>query len=267
MRVPRVEDETTQGPTENDRIVLGADDGSPSLHQLDQKVGHRLRTAGIELRRRLVEDEYAGSHGHDACDRHALLLAARKRKRLALRKVLDPQAGQDGVDAAVHLGPRHTEVLQAEGELLAHGELRSRQLVSWRREDDADPTDHVSRRRPDDRTVVDANVAAHLRPDDPWNEACRSQGNRRLSGARPSGNAEQLPPGDASRDVLERGVPPADVADAQRLDGQAGSRFVAWGKFLGHWKNPVAPVMTTTAISSRITGRARRSTGVSVTLR
>ena len=56
-------------------------------------------------------------------------------------EMVDPEPGEHRVDPAVHLGPRHPQVLEPEGELLADRELRRRELVRRRREDDPDPAE------------------------------------------------------------------------------------------------------------------------------
>ena len=52
------------------------------------------------------------------------------------------------VDPRVHLGPRDAEVLEPERELLADRQLRRRQLVGRRREDDPDPAEQRARAAP-----------------------------------------------------------------------------------------------------------------------
>ena len=134
-----VEDEAAVHPPEHRRVVLGAQDGGPAPRQRFEQVGDRRGPGRIELGGRFVEDEDARAHRHDARDRDPLLLATGQGERLAVGEVGDPQPRQRGVDPRVHLGPRDAQVLEPEGELLAHRLLRGRQLVRRRREHDADP--------------------------------------------------------------------------------------------------------------------------------
>ena len=136
---PCVEDEAAVHPPEDRRVVLGAQDGGPAPRQRLEQVGDRRRPGRVELGGRLVEDEDARAHRHDARDRDALLLAAGQGERLAIGEVGDAQPRQRVVDPRVHLGPRDAQVLEPEGELLAHRLLRGRQLVGRRGEHDADP--------------------------------------------------------------------------------------------------------------------------------
>ncbi len=57
-----------------------------------------------------------------------------------------PQTVEHLVEPAIHLGPGNGEVLEPEGELLADRELRRRELIGRRREDDPDATRDVSTR-------------------------------------------------------------------------------------------------------------------------
>ena len=111
----------------------------PARGQLVEQVGDRRGPGRVELGGRLVEDEDGRPHRDDARDGDPLLLAARQRERLAVGQVGDAKPVEDGVDPRVHLGARHAQVLEPERELLADGQLRGRQLVGRRREDDADP--------------------------------------------------------------------------------------------------------------------------------
>ena len=122
----------TVGSCSAHRIVVPVRASSSSRSATD--VGPRR----VELGGRLVEDEDARAHRHDARDRHALLLAAGQRERLAVGEVADRQALQRRVDPRVHLVARHAQVLEAERELLADGQLRCGQLVGRCREDDPD---------------------------------------------------------------------------------------------------------------------------------
>ena len=99
------------------------------------------------------------------------------------------QAGQRGVDPRVHLGPGHAQVLEAERQLLADRQLRGRQLVGRRREDDPDPAEQRAARRGRGVDPVDGDPAVELGPHDPRDEPGGSQREGRLAGSGPAGHA------------------------------------------------------------------------------
>ena len=80
----------------------------PRSSELVEQVGDRRGPGRIELGRRLVEHEDVGAHGHDAGDRHPLLLAARERERLAVGEVRDPQALERRRRSAASISARGT---------------------------------------------------------------------------------------------------------------------------------------------------------------
>ena len=143
-RPARVEHEAAVHPAEHARVVLGAQDGRPGTRQFVEQLGDRDRPGRVELCGRFVEDEHGRAHRHDARDGDPLLLAAGQGERLAVGEVADRQPGERRVDPRVHLVARDAEVLEPEGELLADGQLRRRQLVGRRREDDPDPAEERS---------------------------------------------------------------------------------------------------------------------------
>ena len=75
---------------------------------------------GVEHRRRLVEHEDVGAHGQGACDRHALLLPARKLVDLPPLETGKPHGGERLSHALAHLVFRHAHVAGAEGHVVFH---------------------------------------------------------------------------------------------------------------------------------------------------
>ena len=141
----RVEDEAL-GPSGRGRSDRARRTGSRARSGRARRAARRPRRPGrIELGRRLVEHEDARAHRDDARDRHALLLAAGQGERLAVGEVADRQPRERRVDPGVHLVARDAQVLEPERELLAHGQLRCRELVGRRREDDPDPAQELAR--------------------------------------------------------------------------------------------------------------------------
>ena len=92
--------------------------------RLGELGAHRDAELGVEVGEGLVEQE-GGRVAHDgAADRDALALAAGELAGAALEERVDlEQAGGLG-DALGDLGPRQAGVLEAEGEVLAHGHVR-----------------------------------------------------------------------------------------------------------------------------------------------
>ena len=171
---PAVEDEAAVRPPEDrrDRARRRAPP-VPSAAGRRRRSATAARAGRVELGGRLVEDEHVGAHRDDAGDGDPLLLAARERERLAVGEVADAEALEHGVDPGVHRLARHAQVLEPEGELLADRQLRGRELVGRRREDDPDP--------PGQRRGVRA------RGDDPVDGgACPSTGARTTRGMKPA---------------------------------------------------------------------------------
>ena len=162
-RAAAVEDERPIHPPEHARIVLRTQDRRTRERQVRDEVGHRDRPGRVELGRRLVEDEDGRPHRDDARDRDPLLLAARQGEWLAVGEVRDAEAIERRVDAGVHLRSRDAQVLQSEGQFLAHGQLRGGQLVGRRREHDADPAEQLAGRRRGGGDAVDLDPTVELR--------------------------------------------------------------------------------------------------------
>ena len=85
---------------------------------------HLHAQLGVEVGERLVEQEDSRLAHHRAADRDALALAARELARLALEQRLDLQHARGLGDPAPDLGPGRAQVLEAEGEVLAHAHVR-----------------------------------------------------------------------------------------------------------------------------------------------
>ena len=262
-RAAGVEDEAAVHAADDLGRVFRAEDRRPGSGEPVEQVGDRRRARGIELGGRLVEDEDVGPHRDDAGDRHALLLPARQRERLAVGEMGDRQPVQHGIDAAVHLGAGHAQVLQAERQLLADGELGCRELVGRCREHDPDPPEQPVRRGGLRVAVADHHRAAERRAHDPRDEPRRGQCQRGLAGARPAGHADPLARADRHGHAGQARLAPDRIADLQVLDAQRRGP----GRGVGHRHAPrTVPTMIATipAISAR---RSQRSSGGSATTR
>ena len=132
---------STAGSCSAHRIAVPSRASSSSRSATDGRSGR------VELRGRFVQDEDARAHRDDARDRDPLLLAAGQGERLAVGEVADRQPRQRRIDPRVHLVARDAQVLEPEGELFADGQLRRRELVGRRREDDPDAPEEGARPR------------------------------------------------------------------------------------------------------------------------
>ncbi len=166
------------GAPEDRRIVLDDQDRGATVRELGEQVADLARPGGVELRGGLVEDQKASSHDDDAGDGDPLLLPARQRERLAVSEVRDPEAGQDAVDPRVHRRAVRPEVLEPEGELLANGLLRGRQLVGRRRKDDADMAEQHPGVHARGVEPADGCLTGDGRPDHPRQEPAGDQRQR-----------------------------------------------------------------------------------------
>ena len=264
----RLEHQAAVHPTEDGRIVFGAQDRRAGPRQLVEEVGDRRGPRRVELGRRFVEDQDAGAHRHDARDGHALLLAAGQGERLTVGEVADRQAGQRGIDPRVHLVSWHAQVLEAERELLADGLLRRGQLVGRRGEDDPDLAEERAGCRGRRVGAFDDDPTVDLGPDDARDETSRGERQGRLAGARPARHADALAATDRQVDPLQAVLAPSRISDAESFDQERGRR--RRGAVIGlrrhRWMTPSANSTTTTA-PARISSRSHRSIGGSATTR
>ena len=129
--------------------------------------------------------------------------------------MIDPETSQGFVDPRVHRVARHPEILEPEGELLAHGQLRCRQLIGGRREDDPDLAEKRGRRGRRSVAAVHDDATGQLRTDDPRHEpGCRKrQGGLARSG--PSGDAQALPGLDREGHPFQAPFAASRIADAE----------------------------------------------------
>ena len=81
---------------------------------------HLLTAARVEHGGGLVEDEAVGTHGDDARNGDALLLAAREVVGCALPELVDARHLHGVINAAAHLFRRNTEVFQRESHVFLY---------------------------------------------------------------------------------------------------------------------------------------------------
>jgi hypothetical protein len=89
--------------------------------------------------------------------------------------VADPQRLEGRVDPLVHRGTGDAEVLQSEGELLANRQLRARELVRRRGEDDSHLAEEVADRRLGSRAAGNGDASTDHRPHHSRDERGRRQ--------------------------------------------------------------------------------------------
>ncbi len=239
--------------------MLRAHDGAAPRRQLVEHARDRQRAGGIELPGRLVEDEHVRAQGDHARDGHPLLLATRQRKRRPVGQVADAEQGEGGIDARVHLWSRHAQVLEAEGELLAHGQLRCRELIGGRREDDADGARQARPAGLGLRLTIDDQATLDGGPNDARDEPRGDKRQGRLPGRGATGDTEPIAGADDEGEVGEAGLPAAGIADADGVELEPGR--------LGHRPSPSTTAATTAAAARTIPARSQRSAGGSATLR
>ena len=223
-------------PAEHVRVVLGDEHRDAVRRQPLEQLRHRPRRERVELGGRLVQHEHLHAHDQDAGDGHALLLAARELEGEALGEVADAQALEGGVDAGVHRLAWHAHVLEAEGQLLAHGRLGRRELVGRRGEDDAHAVLARCAVLVAHGVAEGEDVALHLGADHARDEARGGQGEGRLAGAVPAGQPDQL--AGVQRQVhLGQGIDlAAVVAHGQAVEPQGGHLRRSHGR--GHATTP-----------------------------
>src|SRR3989304_1149106 len=240
-------------------LVRGGEPRGPGPRAIGEERRDRVRAGRIELRGRLVEDEDPGAHDEHAGDGHALLLPAGEGRRRAFGQICDAKLGQGPPDARVDLRARHAEVLETEGQLLAHGEPRRRELVGRRGEDDAHAPHAAGPRRGGGPLPVDDDLAGDLGTNDTRDEARGRQGQRRLAGAVAARDADGLARGDCEVDPVKGPTLPDDGADRQAPQLEPG-----------HHAAPAArarPYTSRTAMVATRSQRRSRSPAGSATIR
>jgi hypothetical protein len=170
-------------------------------HELAEHRVHLVGRRSVELARRLVGEEDAGTVGECGAQRDALLLAARERARAAVALLGEADAVEQLVGAREPL-PAHAAQAELERDELPGGELgRERAAVvlvgvpEHRRAVAREP----ARRQLPELLAVDADGAGG-RPVEPGEQAQE----RRLAGAARAEDGEHLAVGDPEREPLQR---------------------------------------------------------------
>ena len=100
--------------------VLDDDEGGAGLRRdVGDGVAHLAHADGVEVGRRLVEQDEAGVHGDDAGEGEALLLAARELRGVVTERRGEADPGEGPGDAPPDVGARNAQVLHAERHVVA----------------------------------------------------------------------------------------------------------------------------------------------------
>ena len=171
--------------------VLGEDDGGPLfLVEAAQQPDQLVAGDGVELRGRLVEQDERRAAGERRAERDALQLAAGELVRGAVEQVGDAERERGLLDAARDRRGRQPAVLQAEGELRAHGphdDLRLGVLQQRARDDRQVARPVLARVEAADDDAPGDLAAVEVR-----HEAAGRAHERRLPGRRQAGEHDEL---------------------------------------------------------------------------
>src|SRR5207245_1678204 len=165
-------------------IARRDDDRLPLSRQHADEAPRPRATRRIEPGGRLVQQDDVGVHGEDTREDHALHLATRERRRVALRERRDLQPLERALHVPRDLPPRPAQVRRPECDLVPHGERHPRQLRPGRRQHD--PTARAPAHGPrepatgDPRSEVrsDEQQRGRPRPDLPDERHDLSRGDR-----------------------------------------------------------------------------------------
>ena len=195
------------------RALLGDDDGPAPL---GCEVEERLRAAGVELRRRLVEEQERGPEREDRREADTLQLARGERLRPPLAEVLDACCGK----ACAHLRPdalrRSADVLEAERHLVR--DPPEDDLVLGILEEGSDEPSELGRPGLASVATVDLDPAFETAAVEVWDEAGERTQERGLARAGRPEHRDDLPRLDAQRDMRERRSRRVRVRKGQVVD-------------------------------------------------
>ena len=110
-------------------LLLNHQDGDAAAGQLVHGAEHFLAALRVQLGGGFVQHQDVGVHDQHAGDGHALHLAARKVKGVAVAVLPDVQQFEGFLGAAVHLLPGDAQVLHSEGNFLIDVVLGAGKLV------------------------------------------------------------------------------------------------------------------------------------------
>jgi len=198
------------------RLQLGDDELALLVRTFDFLVREALAQVDVEAGERLVEQQQARRRRQRACQRHALLLAAREFVRSARRGARQPDEFEHALHAPAPFGARQAG--QAEGDVVAHVQVRKQRVV-LEHHADAPQLGRAVRAagRPREHLVLDRDTPGRdrLEPRDGAQQ-------RSLAAARRTDQRADLAARKAERHALDRAAPGGGtwVADRSVLDGK-----------------------------------------------
>ena len=130
----------------------GDGQGGVQVAQPQAELGAHL---GVERAEGLVEQQHLGLNGQRPGQGHALALAARELRRVALAEVGQAHQLEQLVDAGLDLGLGAVADLEPEGHVAPHGEVAERRVVL-----EAEPDAAAARRRVGQVLALNADDAA-----------------------------------------------------------------------------------------------------------
>jgi hypothetical protein len=184
--------------------------------QLGDHRGDVLRTPGVEVRRRLIEDQDLRLQGQDAGEGQPLLVAAGKRGDPRRKGAIQSRLPQGRRDPMGHFGARHAEVFQTEGDLVVdtqHAELRVRVL-----KEQADLAGGRGEGTVAGVAAGDADGPAQLAFDHVRNQAIQALGERTLATAARAEDEDRFARRDRTGHVSQARPLAPGIAEAQVLD-------------------------------------------------
>ncbi len=192
-----------------DLIVGHVDRRGPDLLLLlDELVARADAQRGVEVRQRLVEQEYLGIADDRAADRDALPLPAGKRVRLALQELGQLELAGRGVHAARDFGLVDVAPAQSERQIVVHGHVRIERVRLEHHRDVARLGGHV---------IDDLSVDRHGAGRDRLQPGDHPQ-HRRLAAARRAEQHHELAVRDGEVDVVHGRRGSARVPLGQPID-------------------------------------------------
>ena len=196
------------------RALLRDDDGGAAPERV---VEERLRPVGIELRRRLVEEQQLRPEGESGREADALKLAAGELRDAAAGEMRRADGRERGVRPREDLVRPGADVLEPERDLRL--DLPEDDLILRILEDRRDGARERRRMRAARVAAGDLDAAAEGAAVEPRHEPAERAHERRLAGARRAEHEDDLAGVDPQRDVVERRRR-SRIGEGQPLDGR-----------------------------------------------
>ena len=210
-----IEEQDAVGVAQRERgTLLRDDDGGAACERVLEE---RFRSVGIELRRRLVEEQQLGLERERRREADALQLAAGELRDATVREMRCADGRERGVRAREDRLRRGADVLEPEGDLRL--DLREDDLILGILEDGRDRARELRRMRAARVAAGDLDAAAEVPAVEPRHEPAERADERRLARAGGAEHEHDLARVDPERDAVERRRR-ARIREGQLLDGR-----------------------------------------------